>query len=108
VLLRAAGFKIQPPGAYRIRLELRLYTQRADIDGAVKIVQDTVCEALGIDDRAVDELRVCKQVVRRRAEQRMETCAVLSLADPSTGPSALRPRAGARRRPVAGRTGGRT
>ena len=60
-----------PPFIGRTHLHLRVdidfvgMTDRRDIDGGVKILLDALAEALGFDDRWIDELHVCR---RRRAD----------------------------------------
>lgn len=45
---------LRPP----VRVALFAYglSRRRDLDGVIKLAQDAVCEALGIDDRYVDEV----------------------------------------------------
>jgi crossover junction endodeoxyribonuclease RusA len=39
---------------------------RRDLDGGLKILQDTVCEALGVDDRRVVDIHLVKRMDPRR------------------------------------------
>ncbi len=50
---------------------------RRDLDGGLKIALDSVCEALGIDDRMVVDLHLVKQMdtLHPRMEMEMETIA---------------------------------
>lgn len=35
---------------------------RRDLDGGLKITQDTICEALGVDDRRVVDIHLVKRI----------------------------------------------
>ena len=74
LLLRAAGFRPLPAGAYWIGLQLVIHTTRLDIDAPIKLVIDAICGALAVDDRYVGALRVVK-LPAKPAEQRVEVCA---------------------------------
>lgn len=45
---------------------------RRDLDGGLKIAQDALCEALGVNDNLVVDIRLSKRVDRQRP--RMEVC----------------------------------
>jgi hypothetical protein len=45
---------------------------RRDLDGGLKIAQDALCEALGVNDNLVVEIRLSKRVDRQRP--RIELC----------------------------------
>jgi len=81
LLLRAAGFQAQPLGSYWIGVELTLWTCRLDLDAPIKLVLDTVEEALGINDRWVGRLTVTKLLADHLADQRLELrCEARSIA----------------------------
>lgn len=47
---------------------------RRDLDGGLKITQDTICEALGVDDRRVVDIHLVKRIdpLRPRIEVELE------------------------------------
>jgi crossover junction endodeoxyribonuclease RusA len=52
-----------PPPFLRLRLEFFFKTaQRRDLDNGLKIVQDAICQALGVDDRQVVAVELVKRV----------------------------------------------
>ncbi|MFA0755556.1 MAG: hypothetical protein OXFUSZZB_002161 [Candidatus Fervidibacter sp.] len=52
-----------PPLFLRLRLEFFFKTaQRRDLDNGLKIVQDAICQALGVDDRQVVAVELVKRV----------------------------------------------
>lgn len=63
----AAGFEPDPRAA-RLALTMRLYFPRDNRDGdnAIKLLQDAICEGLGINDRRVKEWHVYADVDRQR------------------------------------------
>jgi crossover junction endodeoxyribonuclease RusA len=70
VLCLLAGRRITLPlkgdsDVPRLALDLRFYfmsVMRRDIDGGLKITQDALCEALGIDDNRIVEVSLRKDV----------------------------------------------
>lgn len=81
LLLRAAGIRTLPAGSYWLALALTLCTVRLDADAPLKLVIDTVAEALGIDDRCVGLFVVRKLPVRSRAAQRLHVGLCLHAVD---------------------------
>jgi crossover junction endodeoxyribonuclease RusA len=62
---RAAGFA--PPPRARLKLTLRLYfkADNRDGDNAIKVLQDAICQALGINDRYVKAWDVTAEVDKK-------------------------------------------
>ncbi len=56
---------------------------RRDLDGGLKITQDVVCEALGIDDRRVVDIHLVKRIdpLRPRVEIELEALATWAFED---------------------------
>jgi crossover junction endodeoxyribonuclease RusA len=62
---RSPTFTIRVPERIRLALDLRFYfvsALRRDIDGGLKITQDALCEALGINDNRIVEVSLRKDV----------------------------------------------
>ncbi len=56
-------FRLLPRGFLQLRLEFFFKTaQRRDLDNGLKIVQDAVCQALGVDDRQVVAVELLKRM----------------------------------------------
>jgi crossover junction endodeoxyribonuclease RusA len=56
---------LRVPDRSRLALDLRFYFVsglRRDIDGGLKITQDALCEALGINDNRIVEVTLRKEV----------------------------------------------
>ncbi len=56
---------------------------RRDLDGGLKLTQDVVCEALGIDDRRVVDIHLVKRIdpLRPRVEIELEALATWAFED---------------------------
>jgi len=56
---------------------------RRDLDGGLKITQDTICEALGVDDRRVVDIHLVKRIdpLRPRVTVEVETFLTWSFDD---------------------------
>jgi crossover junction endodeoxyribonuclease RusA len=56
---------------------------RRDLAGGLKITQDTICQALGIDDRRVVDIHLVKRIdpLHPRAEVELEALATWAFAD---------------------------
>lgn len=56
---------------------------RRDLDGGLKITQDVVCKALGIDDRRVVDIHLVKRIdpLRPRIELELEALATWTFED---------------------------
>jgi len=56
---------------------------RRDLDGGLKITQDTICQALGIDDRRVVDIHLVKRIdpLHPRAEVELEALATWAFED---------------------------
>ena len=62
---RSPTSTIRVPERIRLALDLRFYfvsALRRDIDGGLKITQDALCEALGINDNRIVEVSLRKDV----------------------------------------------
>ena len=62
---RRSPSSVQPLQGLRLALDLRFYfvsILRRDIDGGLKITQDALCEALGINDNRIVEVSLRKNV----------------------------------------------
>jgi crossover junction endodeoxyribonuclease RusA len=62
---RSPSSTIRVPERIRLALDLRFYfvsALRRDIDGGLKITQDALCEALGINDNRIVEVSLRKDV----------------------------------------------
>jgi crossover junction endodeoxyribonuclease RusA len=62
---RSPSTTIRVPERIRLALDLRFYfvsALRRDIDGGLKITQDALCEALGINDNRIVEVNLRKDV----------------------------------------------
>lgn len=58
----AAGFTPAPRTSLRLEIHLSLpAVRRSDASGRIKLLEDAVAAAIGIDDRYVDELVVTKR-----------------------------------------------
>ena len=73
-------------GRYYLSLTITFYfatALRRDLDGGLKIAQDALCEALGVNDNLVAEIHLSKRVDRQqpRMEVRLETLADSVLQD---------------------------
>lgn len=82
--LRRAGFRRLPPGHYFVALHCGLFTKRLDLDAPLKLLIDTVAEALGINDRDVGALTATKIHGPRGSEERIE---LKALVIPMTSPT---------------------
>lgn len=56
---------------------------RRDVDGGLKITQDALCEALGINDNRVTEIRLFKSLDRAQPRIEVSLCSALSDATSS-------------------------
>ena len=62
---RSTSVSVQTLPGLRLALDLRFYfvsILRRDIDGGLKITQDALCEALGINDNRIVEVSLRKNV----------------------------------------------
>jgi crossover junction endodeoxyribonuclease RusA len=62
---RSASRSLQTLDGLRLALDLRFYfvsILRRDIDGGLKITQDALCEALGINDNRIVEVNLRKNI----------------------------------------------
>jgi crossover junction endodeoxyribonuclease RusA len=62
---RDRGSVVQALGGKSLALDLRFYfvsALRRDIDGGLKITQDAVCEALGMNDNRIVEVMLRKEI----------------------------------------------
>lgn len=85
LLLRAGGCRTVPPGSYWIAVSLTVRTRRLDVDAPVKLTLDVLADALGIDDRMVGALHVCKVPVATRAGEGLD---LVVDVEPVDGPAA--------------------
>jgi hypothetical protein len=65
-------------GRHYLSLTITFYfvtALRRDLDGGLKIAQDALCEAIGVNDNLVTEIHLSKRVDRRhpRMELRLQT-----------------------------------
>lgn len=72
LLLRAAGWKPLPEGAYWLHVRCTLFTCRLDIDAPLKATLDIVAAALGVNDSCIGSLLATKVPATSRADQRLE------------------------------------
>jgi crossover junction endodeoxyribonuclease RusA len=68
VIIARSASKFGPAVTPPLALHLFVYfaDNRRDLDGAIKLAQDAVCEALGINDRHVHEVHAIRAVDRAR------------------------------------------
>lgn len=74
-----------------LRLNLTFYfptAQRRDLDNGLKLVQDLICDALGVDDRCVVEVRLMKRVDKKapRLEMEVEALSAWPFEEPPSSP----------------------
>jgi crossover junction endodeoxyribonuclease RusA len=66
-------------GLYDLSLEIAFYfvtPRRRDLDGGLKIAQDALCEALGVNDNRIAEIHLYKRVDRERPRIEVLLCAL--------------------------------
>lgn len=66
-------------GHYYLSLEITFYfvtLRRRDLDGGLKIAQDALCEALGVNDNRIVEIHLHKRVDRERPRIEVLLCAL--------------------------------
>ena len=83
-------------GRYDLSLEITFYFvtfRRRDLDGGLKIAQDALCEALGVNDNRIAEIHLYKRVDREhpRIEVRLSTLPHIILQEDSKSNSSIPP-----------------
>jgi crossover junction endodeoxyribonuclease RusA len=90
-----ANAAIETFGRHYLSLTLTFYfstTLRRDLDGGLKIAQDALCEAIGVNDNLVAEIHLNKRVDRQhpRMEVLLQTLSDTTLQD-GVGQAGIRP-----------------
>lgn len=62
-LLMAAGWIPLPAGSWSLTVQLRMFVHKRDIDSGLKLILDTVCSRLEIDDARVRRVEMDRYFV---------------------------------------------